>query len=73
MLAEEFDAQAISEILIPKGSLAIVGREDSTVGDGNTVNVPAEVIEDCPEWRSVKDSSIAAMPISGSETRIDSP
>jgi len=27
---------------------------------------------DCPEWRSVKGFSIGAMPISGSETRVES-
>ena len=33
--------------LISKGDLAVVGREDSTVGDGHTVNVAGEIIEDC--------------------------
>ncbi len=34
-------------ILIPKGNLPVVGRDYSTVGDGYTVNVAGEIIEDC--------------------------
>ena len=33
-------------ILIPKGNLAVVGRDYSAVGDGDTVNVAGEIIED---------------------------
>ncbi len=32
---------------MPKGHLTVVGRKDSAVGDGNTVNVAGEIIEDC--------------------------
>ena len=32
--------------LIPKGNLAVVGRDDPAVGDGYTVNVAGEIIED---------------------------
>jgi hypothetical protein len=34
-------------ILIPKGHLIVVGRNDSAVGDGDTLNVAGEIIEDC--------------------------
>ncbi len=34
-------------ILIPKGHLAVVDRDDSAVGYGETVNVAGEIIEDC--------------------------
>jgi len=34
-------------ILIPKGHLTVVGRKDSAIGDGDTVNVAGEIIEDC--------------------------
>ena len=33
--------------LVSKGNLAVVDRNDSTVGDGDTVNVAGEIIEDC--------------------------
>ncbi len=33
--------------LIPKGDLAVIGRDDPAVGDGYTVNVAGEIIEDC--------------------------
>ena len=33
--------------LIPKSHLTVVGRNDSAVGDGYTVNVAGEIIEDC--------------------------
>ena len=33
--------------LIPKGHLTVVGRNDSAVGDSDTVNVAGEIIEDC--------------------------
>ena len=32
--------------LIPKGNLAVVDREDSAIGDGHTVNVAGQIIED---------------------------
>ena len=32
-------------ILIPKGHLTVVGRKDSAVCDGDTVNVAGEIIE----------------------------
>ena len=32
-------------ILIPKGHLTVVDREDSAIGDGDTVNVAREIIE----------------------------
>jgi hypothetical protein len=31
---------------IPKGDLSVVGRDDSAVGDGDTVNVPGKIVED---------------------------
>jgi len=31
---------------IPKGHLTVVGRKDSAVGDGDTVNVTGKIIED---------------------------
>ena len=34
-------------MLILKGHLAIVDRKDSAVGDGCTVNVTGQIIEDC--------------------------
>ena len=33
-------------ILISKGHLTVVDREDSAVGDGHTVNVAGEIIQD---------------------------
>jgi len=46
-------------ILIPKGNLAVVGRDYSAVGDGDTVNVAGEIIEDCTSalngWFAVND------------------
>ena len=33
--------------LIPKGNLAVVSRDYSAVGDGYTVNVAGQIIEDC--------------------------
>ena len=33
-------------ILIPKGDLAVVSRDYSAVGDGDTVNVTGEIIQD---------------------------
>ena len=45
--------------LIPKGNLAVVGRDYSAVGDGYTVNVAGEIIEDCTGaldgWFAVND------------------
>jgi hypothetical protein len=45
--------------LIPKGNLAVVGRDYSAVGDGNTVNVAGEIIEDLTGaldgWFAVND------------------
>jgi len=32
---------------IPKSHLSIVGRNDSAVGDSDTLNVAGEIIEDC--------------------------
>ncbi len=34
-------------ILIPKGHLTVVDRDDSAVGDGYTVNVAGQIFEDC--------------------------
>jgi len=50
---------SIPGILIPKGNLAIVGRDYSAVGDGDTMNVAGEIIEDCASaldgWFAVND------------------
>ena len=35
-------------IFIPKGHLSIVDREDSAVGDGDPVNVAAQIVENLP-------------------------
>ena len=37
---------SIPGILIPKGHLTVIDREDSAIGDGHTVNVAREIIED---------------------------
>ncbi len=37
---------SIPGILISKGNLPVVDREDSAIGDGDTVNVAREIIED---------------------------
>jgi hypothetical protein len=45
--------------LIPKDNLAVVGRDYSAVGDGYTVNVAGEIIEDRTSaldgWFAVND------------------
>jgi hypothetical protein len=45
--------------LMPKGNLAVVGRDYSAIGDGYTVNVAGEIIEDCTSaldgWFAVND------------------
>ena len=45
--------------LIPKGNLVIFDREDSAVGDGDTMNVASEIIEDLTGaldgWLAVND------------------
>ena len=42
-----FDISTAFGILIPKGHLAIIDRDDSAVGDGYTVNVAGQIIKDC--------------------------
>ena len=50
---------SIPGILIPKGNLAVAGRDYSAVGDGDTMNVTGEIIEDCASaldgWLAVND------------------
>ena len=42
-----FDISTAFGILIPKGHLAIIDRDDSAVGNGDAVNVAGQIIEDC--------------------------
>jgi hypothetical protein len=42
-----FDISTAFGILIPKSNLTVVGSKDSAIGDGDTVNVAGEIIEDC--------------------------